>query len=321
MRKLLFVALFASTSSVHADWAEVPLEVLVDEADLIVAGKVIRVQDGGFVTIGPRKFDHAVKQDMAVVEVSSVLKTSPQIGKPKVVHIGQPKTEKVTSADIRFRPEQQGIWLLTRDPGPQKVYAMKEGILMPFPERNIYWARHPGQFLAAKEQKKLEALVAARSKLEGGKAVDGLVARAELLERPGGFEVRFSLKNVSDKPIVVCDYVGHQPLKVQWTGPGDKPVNSKHYAWLRAADIAGMMKGDFVAIPPGGVRFTGPRGQGSGIIFLLPTEKAAGFHNVAEVGKHRVTVSFATKDDGKEFGLEKVWTGTVTANEVSFVVK
>jgi len=29
-------------------------------------------------------------------------------------------------------------------------------------------------------------------------------------------------------------------------------------------------------------------------------------------------VSFTNSDNGKQFGLENVWTGAVTANEVSF---
>ena len=88
-RSVSLLILVLTTTPVVADWAEVPPEVLVDEADLIVVGKVTKVHDGGFFTLGPRKFDHAVKQDVAVVEVSAILKASPQIGKPKVVHIGQ----------------------------------------------------------------------------------------------------------------------------------------------------------------------------------------------------------------------------------------
>jgi len=43
--------------------------------------------------------------------------------------------------------------------------------------------------------------------------------------------------------------------------------------------------------------------------------------NLAQVGQHRVTISFTNNEDGKQFGLEKVWTGTVTANEVTFTVE
>src|SRR4029077_8873151 len=112
-------------------------------------------------------------------------KAPAQFGKPNVVHIGQSGLAKITSADIRFREGQEGIWLLTKDPGSNKIVVMKGDMLVPDPERNVYWAKHPSQFQNEKEQKKLTALIEARAKVSGGKPVNGLVARAELLESPG----------------------------------------------------------------------------------------------------------------------------------------
>jgi hypothetical protein len=315
MRKLLIVVIFALAAPVRADWAEVPLEVLVDEADLIVVGKVAKVQEGGFFIIGPNKSDHIVKQDVAVLEVSAILKASAQFGKTKVVHIGQSGLAKITSADIRFRAGQEGIWLLTKDPGPNKVVAMKDGLLVPDPERNVYWAKHPSQFQGEKEQKKLAALIETRAKVAGGKPTKGLVARAELVESPANFQVRFSLKNVTEKPITVCNYVGNLPLQVKWIGPDGMMFKSKHYNWLKAARIAALAERDFVVIQPGGVRFMGE------IKFHPPTDKATNFDNVAQVGKHKVTAGFVNNEVGKQFGLENVWTGNVTANELTFSVK
>ena len=88
-----------------------------------------------------------------------------------------------------------------------------------------------------------------------------------------------------------------------------------------AADLLGLTERNFVIIPAGCIRFMGPRGQGSQILFLTAAEKASNYDNVAQVAKHRVTVGYANKDDGKKFGLESVCTGTVTANEGSFAVK
>lgn len=315
MRKTLFLAILALAAPVRADRVEVPLDVLVDEADLIVVGKVTKVQDGGFFTLGPNKSDHLVKQDVAVVEISAILKASPHLGTPKVVHIGQTAMGKIASADIHFRAGQEGIWLLNKDPGTNKVVAMKGDLLVPDPERNVYWAKHPGQFHSEKEQKKLTALIEARAKAEGGKVVNGLVARAELVETPGNFQVRFSLKNVTEKSITVCDYVGNQPLQVKWIGPDGMMLKSKHYNWLRAARIAALAERNFVVIQPGGVRFMGE------INFRSPAEKVTNFDNVAQAGKHQVTVGFANNEQGKQFGLENVWTGTVTANELTFSVK
>jgi hypothetical protein len=168
--------------------------------------------------------------------------------------------------------------------------------------------------------------VAKQAEAEGGKPVKGLVARAEVVEQkptngPPYFEVHFSLKNVSDKPITICDYVGHQPLKVHWVGPGGKTLKSDHYGWLRYADIAGLTEKNFVTIPAGGILPIGPEGANSAIIFQTTPEKPLRFGNVTQPGKHQVTVSFENKEEGKTFNLQGVWTGTVTANEVTFTVK
>jgi hypothetical protein len=161
---------------------------------------------------------------------------------------------------------------------------------------------------------------------QGSKPVNGLVASAEVVEikqpnGPSSFEVRFRLKNVSDRPITVCDYVGNQPLKVEWLGPDGKALKSDHYRWLQLADIAGLSEKNFITIPPGGVRTIGPRGENSGILFEPPPENPKRFANLVRPGKHLVTVSYANAEDGKKFNLQGVWTGTVTANEVVLDVK
>ena len=161
---------------------------------------------------------------------------------------------------------------------------------------------------------------------KGGKAVNGLVASAEVVEQkpakdPPYFEVQFSLKNVSDKPITICDYVGNHPLKVEWIGPDGKTLRSGHYGWLRAAFIAPLSKKNYVTIPAGDVRRIDPQGDTSGIVFQPIPEKPLRFGNVTTPGKHRVTVSYTNMEDGKKFNQQNVWTGTVTTNEVVFTVK
>ena len=292
MRKMLFLAIFAVATPVLAtSWAAIPLEVLVDEADLIVIGKVAKIQDGGFTAFN-RKYD------VAVVEVAGVLKSLS--GKPTEVHVAQP-AGKQTRTDFYFQPGQQGIWLLAKDP-----------------ERNVYWTNHPSQFQQEKEKEKLTTVVEARAKVWAGKPVNGLAAWAGVFDSSGNFQVRFGLKNVTDKPIVVCDFLGNKPLEVQWTGPDGKNLKSQHYDWLNAVPTV-ELKSDFVTIPPGGVRFIGPRGKLTGILFLSSSLRPVPFKDVAPIGKNRVTVRYTNNDNGKKFGLENVWTGTVTANEVSFI--
>jgi hypothetical protein len=159
-----------------------------------------------------------------------------------------------------------------------------------------------------------------------GRPAGGLLASADVVEHKQAnvlfyFEVRFRLKNVSKKPITICDYGGNQPLQVRWLGPGGKMLKSHHYDWLRAADILALNKNHFVTIPAGGVRRIGPRGQDSGIIFQTVPEKPDRFGNFIQPGKQRVTVSYTNRADGKKFNVPNVWTGTVTANEVEIMAK
>lgn len=194
---LSFTLLILAVSRAFACWMALPMEILVDEADLIVVGKVAGIQDGGF-DVGGRKYD------VTVVEITGVLKALPQLGQPKIAHVGQPAAGGgiAVSTDIGFRPGQQGVWLLGKDPG-----------------RNVFWARHPSQFQDGGKQKEISDMIAARKSLPGGEAVQGLVARAEIVESkptkgPATFEARLSVRNVSDKPLSVCVFPGLQGLKI-----------------------------------------------------------------------------------------------------------
>lgn len=273
----------------------IPLEVLVDGADLIVAGQVTDIKPG----FPP--FDNAV------VKVTKVMKSLPGFGQPKTVVIAQPAAQSpltVSTSLNRFSVGQEGIWFLTRDPGHQ-----------------AFWAKHPNHFRPnqVKVQVQVAELVKTRAKLPEGKAVNGLVARAEIGQQMPAAdfpnyaatnnEVRFSLKNVSEKPITICNFPGHQPLKVDWAGPKGQ-LKSGHYQGVAKAKLV-LTKDSFVTIPPGGVRFIGPRAGEAGIWFQAP---------LAPAGQHRITISFsfANPEEGKQLQIGNVWTGTVTANEVRF---
>jgi len=273
----------------QASFVAVPLEFLVDEAAIIVQGKVAKIEDAKFT----RKLGNAErKYDAAVVEVSAVLKGPTKV---KEVRIAQPARGGLAlSTDIHFAAGQEGIWLLTKGA-----------------EKDAYWALHPSQFQPAKEKDNLVKLVQERAKLPAGKAVDGLAARAEVLKQEKGFAVRFSLKNVSDKPLKVCDFVGNYPLQVEWIGPDGKKRESKHYDWLKAVRLRPVSEENFITLEPGGVLFlsaTFSKEQG------IPFEDAG-------TGEHKVTVSYVNKEDGKQFKLKDVWTGTVSAPEVKITVK
>ncbi len=273
----------AATLPLEGSFVAVPLEKLVEEADLIVAGKVAKIEDG--------VFNRGRQFDAAIVEVTETLKGA---AKPKTVKIAQPARGGLeTSVDIRFAAGQEGIWLLKKDA-----------------ERDVYWATHPSQFQELKQKEQVAKLVKARAELPGGKEVNGLVARAEALKEGDAHQVRFSLKNVSEKPIVICTWIGNRPLLVDWIGPDGKKRESDHYKFLERVRIRGLHEQDFVTIQPGGVLFLGPAGANANL--ALPLKEA---------GEHKVTVSYATKEDGKLFNLKGVWTGTVVANEVKITVR
>jgi hypothetical protein len=107
-------------------------------------------------------------------------------------------------------------------------------------------------------------------------------------------------------------------LKVRWLGPDGKEQESKHYKWLEAVRLPALAQTNFVTIQPGGVRYLGPSGDSSGILFQAQASPRA---NLAQSGKHTITASYSSATNGKEFGLEIVWTGTVTANEIVLAVK
>ncbi len=288
-----------------AIWVAVPLEILADEAHLIVEGTVTEVKVPGFDPPDARP------QELAVVKIDSVLKALPHVAgkggaKPKEIGILQPAgVGLAVSTDLRFTVGQKAIWLLKKDPAV-----------------DAYRVSHPSQIQAATEKKKLTELVKARAKMPGGKAVGGLVARAELVEHKGGavksWEVRLSLKNASDKPVVVFDFVGARPLVVDWTGPDGEKRESLHYEWLKAARLRRPDKTNFATIPPGGVHFIGSEGGGQGLLFRADEAPNV---NLVTPGKHKIAVSYRSEEDGKRFGIKDAWTGTAAANEVEIAVK
>ena len=314
--RLPFVAtalglLLISAERAYAIFAPVPLQILLDEADLVVVGEVTEVADAGF-EIGARP------HEVAILQVAGVLKNLTRKQNVVRLRIAQPGARGIAvSTDIRFRPGQEGIWLLKADD-----------------EYDVFWAKHPFQLQQKEARDEVERLLRMRSQLPGGEAVGGLVARAEwIVHRPSPdpgstltatrYEIRFSLKNVGDEPIVVCDYMGNRPLVVEWDGPGElldaSRSRSQHYSPSRLSRAGELSEKDFVTIPPGGVRFFGPHSRYWGIWFTRPDGSSdAAESNLLQTGEHRIVVSYVNREDGRRFGLQKVWTGEVVANPVVF---
>ena len=101
-RLLLIGALWVGTvGSASAMWADVPLEQLVREADVIVAGEIMRVEPAG-------EFEHAM------IRVRKVLKNSLAVHPVEVgtdIPLRMPTQIRV-STDLQYRKGREGVWLL-----------------------------------------------------------------------------------------------------------------------------------------------------------------------------------------------------------------
>lgn len=139
-----------------------------------------------------------------------------------------------------------------------------------------------------------------------GKAVNGLKATADIVSG----EVRLTLKNVSNKPLAICTWLGQRCIEVSWIGPDGKPRESRHYDWLNAVRLRNITAEDFVTLKPGDAIVIGPKGKDSHL-------KLEG----AVAGIHRVKVGYQNNQDGKGQGIRYAWTGKVTANEVTLTIK
>jgi hypothetical protein len=140
----------------------------------------------------------------------------------------------------------------------------------------------------------------------GAKPVNGLKATASVVSN----EIRLTLQNVSNKPLAICTWLGQRSIEVKWVGPNGKLQESHHYDWLKAVRLRNITADDFVTLKPGESIIVGPKGKDSN----LKLEGAA-------TGVHRVTVSYENIQDGKGQGVRNVWTGKVTANEVTLTIK
>ncbi len=139
-----------------------------------------------------------------------------------------------------------------------------------------------------------------------GKPVNGLKATTSVVSD----EIRLTLKNVSNKPLAICTWLGQRCIEVKWIGPDGKPRDSHHYDWLKAVRLRNITADDFVTLKPGESIVVGPKGKDTN----LKREDAA-------VGAHRITLSYENIQDGKGQGIRNVWTGKVIANEVTLTIK
>src|SRR5438045_1087007 len=109
----MMLTLVAAQVARATSWPLIPLEVLVDEATLIVEGEVSEIRAPGFDVPDARP------QELAVIKVARILKALPGAGKPKEIGVLQPAPSTglvVGGGDLRFSVGQKAIWLVRKDP-------------------------------------------------------------------------------------------------------------------------------------------------------------------------------------------------------------
>jgi len=127
----LLVAVLLASSAAWACWIAVPLESLVAGADVIVVGKIVRVERA------PGMADY--EYDEGTIKVREVIKGAELLerlsGSKKRATLSFPaETNRLrVSTDLRYDQGQTGVWLLTRRQG--RLLAARPDSLQPLKKR------------------------------------------------------------------------------------------------------------------------------------------------------------------------------------------
>ena len=288
---LLLICLIPA-ASVSAKWAEIPLEKRVKQADLVVVGKITKVEnvmDGNAeLAVGTITVSEVIKGDKDMKEVKLAWRTG---------RVLDPNTgmwfEVRTSVDIRYSKGQEGIWGLTEDPK----------------NKDRFKARYPGYPIKSDEEKLKEVRGYATEKYEHkeipAKPVNGLLAEVKALNSPlypgDDIEVDFRLTNVREKgeiQIVDFEMLG-LTLRPVVTGPKGRKI-----PWP-AARV--MME------PPEYPTAVLQAGAFYGRKITLSSS------NLRQPGRYSLAIRYGNNMTLKEKGFE-CWTGELPSNTVVFEV-
>ncbi len=288
---LLLICLIPA-ASVSAKWAEIPLEKRVKQADLVVVGKITKVEN---------VMDGNAELAVGTITVSEVIKGDKDMKKVKLAwrtgRVLDPNTgmwfEVRTSVDIRYSKGQEGIWVMTRDPK----------------NKDRFKARYPGYPIKSDEEKLKEVRGYATEKYEHkeipAKPVNGLLAEVKVLNSPlypgDDLAVDFRLTNVRKKgeiQIVDFEMLG-LTLRPIVTGPKGEKI-----PWP-AARV--MME------PPEYPTAVLQAGAFYGRKITLSSS------NLRQPGRYSLAIRYSNNMALKEKGFE-CWTGELPSNTVVFEV-
>ena len=128
---VLMLAVLLAAAAAWACWIQVPLEGLVTTADVIVVGKIVRVERA------PGRADY--EYDLGTIKVREVIKGRDVLeqlnGSARRVPLSFPaETNRLrVSTDLRYAKGQRGVWLLTLRKG--RLMAARPDSLQPLTKR------------------------------------------------------------------------------------------------------------------------------------------------------------------------------------------
>jgi len=281
----LCVALVAAPAAL-AERVYVAPETYLDEARAVVIGKMTNVN---------------AEEGTGEIVVTEVIR-----GDKELRHV---------SARFGKRPKPQGGVALIMEDGPVTYDEGQEGIWLLRPrdreEGGIYYLGNYELFYPLDHLDHLKQMMAALEELPWGEPVNGLAART-LVHAPPWQNQRLiyvAVKNVSDKPLRISDYIADRVLAVTLVLPDgtERPIDL--YEFLKTARMRAPGKRDYPVLAPGEVRYVG---FWAGVNAGELTQK----------GAYRVKASYSNANNRAQLGVTDVskssWTGRVDAPEVAF---
>ena len=295
MKKILFpliaLAGWLAVPHAQASWMYVPLELRLAGATYVVVGKIDRIVDG--------IERHNRTYDVGAIKVSKVLKGPKTLKEVKIMWPGP--APFALSTDIKYRKDQEGVWIL---------YPDKE-------EENVYWASYPTDFQQLKELPKIEGKMKAIKAIAWSKPVGGLQLSA-IVEQSSLRGQKVNVKGRSVKALAnatayvlvrntgkaathVVNFPADQSFTYRFIGPDGKQLPTN----LGNPGAGKLAKHHFLSVSAGEMKAIGYG-------MRLPM--------IVQPGKYTLELGYTNKRKGDTHVKGAVWAGELTGKAV-FKVK
>jgi len=275
-----------------ASWAWLASEDRIVEADVVVVGKITAVREG--FEDGNRKFV------LGEIQVAEVLKGDKKLKKADLAWTQPMRND----GDIGYSKDQEGVWILRKHK-----------------DKDCYTANYPSDYQKSDQKDRLAAIARSLESLAWGKAVDGLQLSLAVRVSPTSahdgdsatlrlttdplktemakVEFVFLVKNTSDKPLRYCNWLGDPPCSISLTTPTGKPEID---LYPHRDQVKGMKltAENFALVGPGQTR----------VAYRWT-------YDLTDAGTYKATGGFAGKQDGKDLGVESVWTNKLESSPLT----